>query len=95
MITPELQAALDACAEQERLQRALALVREVAALVPKAHRPGPLALCGWLSWALGRSSHADRYAAMALAIDRRHGLADIVRSFVRAGHLPDWAFRTE
>lgn len=79
--------------DAERLQRALALVREVAALVPKAHRPGPLALCAWLSWALGRSSHADRYAAMALAIDRRHGLADIVRSFVRAGHLPDWAFR--
>lgn len=79
--------------DAERLERALALVREVAALVPKTQRPGPLALCAWISWALGRSSHADRYAAMALAIDRRHGLADIVRSFVRAGHLPDWAFR--
>lgn len=79
--------------DAERLERALALVREVAALVPKTQRPGPLALCAWISWALGRSSHADRYAAMALAIDRRHGLADIVRSFVRAGHLPEWAFR--
>lgn len=77
----------------ERLERALALTREVAALVPKAQRPGPLAVCAWLSWALGRSSHAGRYAAMALAIDRRHGLADIVRSFVEAAHLPDWAFR--
>ncbi|GAA3031458.1 DUF4192 family protein [Microbacterium dextranolyticum] len=79
--------------DAERLEAALAIVREVAALVPKKQRPGPLALCGWLSWALGRSSHADRYTTLALAIDRRHGLADIVRSFVRAGHLPDWAFR--
>lgn len=78
-----------------RLETALALVREVAALVPKAQRPGPLAVCAWLSWALGRSSHADRYAAMALAIERRHGLAEIVRSFVHAGHLPDWAFRLQ
>lgn len=78
-----------------RLEAALTLTRTVAALLPKAQRPGPLAVCAWLSWALGRSSHADRYAAKALAIDRRHGLADIVRSFVRAGHLPDWAFRLE
>ncbi len=76
-----------------RLETALALVRTVAALVPKAQRPGPLAVCAWLSWALGRSSHAERYAGMALSIDRRHGLADIVRSFVQSGHLPDWAFR--
>lgn len=79
--------------DPERLQRALEVVREIAALMPKTHRPGPLALCAWLSWALGRSSHADRYAAMALSLDRRHGLAGIVRSFVQAGHLPDWAFR--
>lgn len=81
--------------DASRLDAALALVREVGALLPKAQRPGPLAVCAWLSWARGRSSHADRYAAMALAIDKRHGLADIVRSFVRAGHLPDWAFRMQ
>jgi hypothetical protein len=77
-----------------RLETALALVREVGALMPKAQRPGPLAVCAWLSWALGRSSHADRYAAQALSIDHRHGLSEIVRSFVQAGHLPEWAFRT-
>lgn len=79
--------------DPDRLGTALTLVREVAALVPKAMRPGPLALCAWLSWALGRSTHAERYAAMALSIEHRHGLAEIVRTFVRAGHLPDWAFR--
>ncbi len=79
--------------DAERLETALALAREVAALLPKAERPGSLAVCAWLSWALGRSSHADRYAGMALAFDPGHGLADIVRSFVHVGHLPDWAFR--
>ena len=79
--------------DADRVESALALAREVAALMPKTHRPGPLAVCAWLSWALGRSSHADRYARMALSLDPRHGLADIVRSFVGAGHLPDWAFR--
>lgn len=79
--------------DPDRLGTALTLAREVAALVPKAMRPGPLSMCAWLAWALGRSTHADRYAAMALSIDRRHGLAGIVRTFVNAGHLPDWAFR--
>lgn len=76
-----------------RLEGALELIRSVAARMPRAQRPGPLALCAWVSWALGRSSHAERYAAMALKIDAEHGLAAIVRSFVQAGHLPDWAFR--
>ena len=67
----------------------------VAALLPKARRAGARAVCGWLAWALGRSTHADRYAAQAQRIERRHGLAEIVRSFVAAGHLPDWAFRPE
>ena len=55
--------------------------------------PGPLATCGWLAWALGRSTHAERYALLACEIEPEHGLAEIVRSFVLAGHLPDWAFR--
>ena len=74
--------------DARRLETALTLVREVAALVPKKNRPGPLALCAWLSWALGRSTRAHRYAQSALAIDPTHGLAGIVRAFVQAGHLP-------
>lgn len=77
----------------DRLVRALALTRQVAALAPKASRPGALAMCAWLSWALGRSTHADAYARAACAIEPDHGLSEIVRSFVHAGHLPDWAFR--
>ena len=77
----------------ERLERALTLARHVAAEAPRTSRPGPMAMCAWLSWALGRSTHADRYAAEACAIEPEHGLGEIVRSFVHAGHLPDWAFR--
>jgi hypothetical protein len=79
--------------EIERLERALRLVRRVAAASPRASRPGPLAMCAWLSWALGRSTHADLYAIEACAIEPEHGLSEIVRSFVHSGHLPDWAFQ--
>lgn len=76
-----------------RLGAALELTRRVAAVTPEAMRAGPLATAAWLSWALGRSTHADRYATLACAIEPEHGLSEIVRSFTAAGHLPDWAFR--
>ena len=79
--------------DPERLEAALTLARRAAAAAPRALRPGPLATCGWLTWALGRSTHAERYAVAACEIEPEHGLAEIVRSFVHAGHLPDWAFR--
>ena len=76
-----------------RLETALHLVRRIAADAPRASRPGPLAMCAWLSWALGRSTHAEAYATWACEIEPEHGLSEIVLSFVHAGHLPDWAFR--
>jgi hypothetical protein len=79
--------------DPDRLEAALALSRRVAAAAPRAFRAGALATCGWLAWALGRSTHAERYATWACEIEPEHGLAEIVRSFVLAGHLPDWAFR--
>lgn len=79
--------------DPDRLRSALAVSRDVAAYAARRRRAGPLAMCAWLSWALGLSSHADRYAEEALACDPDHGLAQIVRSFVVAAHLPDWVFR--
>jgi hypothetical protein len=79
--------------DPRRLDTALELVRCVAAQIPEAHRAGALATAAWLAWSLGRSTHADRYAAAALRIEPEHGLAEIVRSFVAHAHLPDWAFR--
>jgi Domain of unknown function (DUF4192) len=79
--------------DPDRLLAALALCRRAAATAPRAMRAGALATCGWLAWALGRSTHAERYALTACEVEPEHGLAEIVRSFVHAGHLPDWAFR--
>lgn len=79
--------------DPDRLEHALALTRRIASLAPRASRPGALAMCAWLSWALGRSTHADAFAREACVIEPEHGLSEIVRSFVHAGHLPDWAFR--
>lgn len=78
--------------DPERIATALELVRHVAALAPRDHRAGPLAVSAWLAWALGRSTHAGRYADLACELEPEHGLAEIVRSFVHAGHLPEWAF---
>lgn len=75
-----------------RLDAALELLRHVAALAPAELRAGPLAAAGWLSWALGRSTHAALYAEEALAVEPDHGLSGILLSMVGAGHLPDWAF---
>jgi hypothetical protein len=76
-----------------RLQTALALARHAAAAAPRESQPGPLAMCAWLSWALGRSTHAAAYAERACEIEPEHGLSQIVLSFVHAGHLPEWAFQ--
>lgn len=76
----------------DRLFAALATIRHLAALTPESQRAGLLAAAAWLSWALGRSTHADDYARQALAVDPGHGLAEIVASFVQASHLPSWVF---
>ncbi len=75
-----------------RLSAALTACRTLAALAPEAAQVGPLAAAAWLSWALGRSTHADVYTRRALAIDPDHGLSQIVATFVAAGHLPEFAF---
>ncbi|MFB7891581.1 DUF4192 family protein [Microbacterium sp. NPDC056044] len=79
--------------EVSRLETALELARHAAAAAPRDVQPGPLAMCAWLSWALGRSTHAAAYAERACEIEPEHGLSQIVLSFVNAGHLPDWAFQ--
>ncbi|NYF18375.1 hypothetical protein HDC37_003235 [Microbacterium sp. AK009] len=76
----------------ERLRGALEVTRRVAAAAPRAARPGPLAVCAWLSWALGRSTHAEWFVREAAEIDPTHGLTGIVQAMVRSGHLPEWAF---
>ncbi|WP_396655863.1 DUF4192 family protein [Microbacterium sp.] len=78
--------------DADRLRTALALARHTAALAPRDVRPGPLATAGWLSWALGRSSHAVWYVERATEIDPQHGLTGILAAMLNAGHLPEWVF---
>ena len=75
--------------DPERLEAALALARRIAAAAPRASAPGALATCGVAR--LGARPIDARGAVRALAceIEPEHGLAEIVRSFVHAGHLPD------
>lgn len=79
--------------DAERLHAALSVVRHAAARAPKASRPGPLTAAAWLSWALGRSSHAHHYIGLARRIDPEYGLAALLSSLLDAAILPEWAFR--
>lgn len=75
-----------------RVEAALALARHLAAVAPARWRRAPLSVAAWLSWALGRSTHAGAYLALVQEIDPEYGLAEIVSAMVHNGHLPNWAF---
>ncbi|GAB6856395.1 DUF4192 family protein [Microbacterium xylanilyticum] len=79
--------------DRDRLGVALTLMRRTIALAPRAARGGPLAAAAWLSWAIGRATHAARYLDQAQAVDPELGFAQLLRAVVEAGMLPDWAFR--
>lgn len=76
-----------------RLQRALTIARHAAARAPRDSRPGPLTAAAWLSWALGRSSHAAHYLDLVREIDPEYGLAALLGSMISAAMLPEWAFQ--
>lgn len=78
--------------DPDRLHAALRRVRTVAALVPDEARVGPLVVAAWLSWALGRSTHAAEYIAQAQVIDPDHSMAALLATLVDSGALPEWAF---
>lgn len=79
--------------DPDRLTRALSVVRAAAARAPRASQAAPLTIAAWLSWALGRSSHAGDYLDAARAIDPDYGLAALFEQMISAAILPDWAFR--
>lgn len=81
--------------DTDRLENMLAHAHAVASIgLDPDVTAGAYAACAWLAWALGRSTHAETYARRAIDVVPEHGLSEIVLSFVQAGHLPDWAFRT-
>lgn len=79
--------------DPDRLRRALSVVRHAAARAPRNARPAPLTAAAWLSWALGRATHAGRYLDLAREIDPGYGLAVILDRLLAETALPEWAFR--
>jgi len=79
--------------DPERLESALQLARQCAALTSGLRRATVLGICAWLSWAQGRSTEAGDYAAQACASGAEMPLAEVVLAFVNTAHLPDWAFQ--
>lgn len=79
--------------DPERLRLALTLVRTAAARAPQQSRPAPLTAAAWLSWALGRASHAAHYLDLVREIDPEYGLAGLLDAMMTAAVLPEWAFR--
>lgn len=76
----------------DRLRVALTIARGAAARAPRASRPASLTAAAWLSWALGRSSHAAHYLRLVREIDPRYSLACLIGSMIDAALLPEWAF---
>nr|WP_201468783.1 DUF4192 family protein [Microbacterium hydrocarbonoxydans] len=76
-----------------RLRRALDTVRTAAARAPRLSRPAPLTMAAWISWALGRASHAGHYLDLARSIEPEYGLASLLDTMIGAAVLPEWAFR--
>lgn len=79
--------------DTDRLRCALFAVREAAARAPRLARPAPLTVAAWLSWALGRASHAGRYLELVREIDPRYSLAALLETMIGGAMLPEWAFR--
>lgn len=79
--------------DTERLLCALVAMREAAARAPRLARPAPLTVAAWLSWALGRASHAGRYLELVREIDPHYSLAALLETMIGGAMLPEWAFR--
>ncbi|MFS0733881.1 hypothetical protein ABC304_03570 [Microbacterium sp. 1P10UB] len=75
----------------DRLRNLDHILRRVAATEDQTF-PGALATLGWVAGALGHSTTATDFTTASLTAQPGHGLAEIVDTFVNAGHLPDWAF---
>lgn len=79
--------------DPDRLRAALNVVRAAAARAPRVSRPGPLTVAAWLSWALGRSTHASSHLRAVAEIDPDYSLARLISTLIDNAVLPEWTFR--
>lgn len=79
--------------EGDRLRGALAVCRVAAAHAPSEEAAAAmLTACGWLSWAMGSSTHASFYIDRAQATSPALSMAHLLAEIIERGTLPDWAF---
>lgn len=79
--------------DADRLGCALQVVRSAVSRAPRHAKPGALTAAAWLSWALGRSTHAGEYVDQALAIEPGHSMASLISTMLSAAVLPEWALK--
>lgn len=82
-----------AAPDADRLMLALTVVRGIAARAPREYRLAPLTIAAWLSWALGRSTHAAHHLAAVAEIDPGYSMAALIGTMIDAAVLPEWTFR--
>jgi hypothetical protein len=78
-----------------RIERALYLLKWLAAVAPRPARPAPLVMLAWLSWALGRGTSAAILVRRALEVDADYGMATLLHQLFASGRLPEWAFAAD
>jgi len=76
----------------ERIDRAIEVLKRITALAPRSDRAPLFCILAWLSWALGRSSVANLFVSAAEQIDDGYGFAELMRTVLERGMLPEWAF---
>ena len=75
-----------------RIEHAIATLKRLASLAPRAELPGLLTMLAWLSWALGRGSIAGAFTDRARSLGPECGFAALLDAILSSGHLPEWAF---
>ncbi|PPF47120.1 hypothetical protein C5B85_02270 [Pseudoclavibacter sp. AY1F1] len=75
---------------RKRVRRAVAVLRELAALVDLEDEAGLLSGLSWLEWASGRSSAAAAFARRAIAVRPDDSLASSVVWLVERCVVPPW-----
>lgn len=78
--------------DPERVRGAREFVRALAGRAPNRHLSACLAVCGWLSWALGSSSLAAEFAGRAIELAPHATFPALILQLTDAGMLPGWAF---
>ena len=81
--------------DPERMLRGIEILRTLLRSAEGKYRLPVLCMLAWLSWGLGRVSHAAIYVKEARAIDPDYSMAELLDTIVASGRLPEWAFARE